>query len=192
LHVVVSFFGAGSCPAAFAASMLIAMMAIGTRHPRAATPIATPLQPSLTAFRKARARCMVVPYTIRPPPRPRQARQHPVSRPAIVVATPACSERSETTWQASTHEETDKTTWQASTHEKTDKARTLRTKHGPLGCRGGIALARGRYRRVLSDSHFCFPPGGTFPTAERSVLCPQCPCFVRFFICVITRIGCLP
>src|SRR5690242_936251 len=122
--------------------MLIAMMAIGTRHPRAATPIATPLQPSVTAFRKARARCMVVPYTIRPPPRPRQARQHLVSRPAIVVATPACSERSETTWQASTHEEA-------------DKARTLRTKHGPLGCRGKCLLRENksdcRLRRGGSD-----------------------------------------
>src|SRR5579872_1921700 len=138
--------------------MLIAIMATGTRHPRPATPIATPLQPSMTAFCKARARCMVVPYTIRPPPRPRQARQHPVSRPAIVVATPACSERSETTWQASTHEETDK---HGHCGQSTDRS---------------AAVEASRWREVATaasyDSHFCFPQ-------EALSRQPSSPCLVR-------------
>jgi len=32
--------------------------------------------------------------------------------------------------------------------EETDTARTRWTKRGPLGCRAGITLARGRCRRV--------------------------------------------
>src|SRR5690348_15515200 len=58
----------------------------------------------------------------------------------------------------------------SSAHEETYKARSLRTQHGSLGCRAGIALARGRFRRVLNDSHFVFPQEALSPTAERSVL----------------------
>src|SRR5690348_17926324 len=54
-------------------------------------------------------------------------------------------------WQLRMKKRTSNRLVLATTHEETDKARTLRTKHGPLGCRAGIALARGRYRRVLND-----------------------------------------
>src|SRR5690349_9745026 len=53
-------------------------------------------------------------------------------------------------------------------YEETDNARSLRTKHGPLGCRAGIALARGRFHRVLNDSHFVFPQD-VLPPDSRAV-----------------------
>ena len=64
----------------------------------------------------------------------------------------------------------------------TDKARTQRTKHGSLGSRECSAAA--------SSKELCFQQQkrATQPTsrqtvlsslAERSVLCPMCPCFVR-------------
>src|SRR5579872_2470735 len=59
----------------------------------------------------------------------------------------------------------------SSAHEETDKARSLRTKHGSLGCRAGIALARGRFRRVLNDSTL-------FSRKRRFLRQPSGPCFV--------------
>src|SRR5579872_5171791 len=53
--------------------------------------------------------------------------------------------------------------------------------HGPLGCPARIALARDRFRRVLSDSHFCFPAGGTFPDSRTVRALPALTGFVRFF-----------
>src|SRR6185437_1589584 len=75
-------------------------------------------------------------------------------------------------------------------HEETDQARTVRTKLGPLGCGG--RRRRTPHRRCMNDndvlllltkiqwSRQCAP--GRSPAAERSVLCPHCPCLVRFFM----------
>src|SRR6185312_7408370 len=79
-------------------------------------------------------------------------------------------------------------------HGETDKARTLRTKHGPLGCEGKkIAAGQPRaiafYKTHTAEATSCSasPQEALSPTAERSVLCPQCPRFVRVFISVETR-----
>src|SRR5579872_4664523 len=68
-----------------------------------------------------------------------------------------------------------------SVHEETDKARTLRTKLGPLGCRAGIVLARGRFRCVslLQRQSLLIARRITFPDSRAvralsavTVLCP--------------------
>ena len=51
-------------------------------------------------------------------------------------------------------------------HGEADKARTLRTKHGPLGCRAGNALRGGRFRRV------CFVKAIAFWLAQQRLTSP--------------------
>src|SRR6185312_11746598 len=66
-------------------------------------------------------------------------------------------------------------------HEETDTARTHLTKHGPLGCRAGLALARGRFCRCCccQTTVVLFPAPGAFPGSGAirclspvSALCP--------------------
>src|SRR6185437_4173201 len=72
---------------------------------------------------------------------------------------------------------------------ESDKARTLRTKHGPLGCRGkssaaGLTKSDCSYKTHAAEATSC--QRVVPPAAERSVLCPQCPRFVRFSMSVET------
>src|SRR6185437_12282949 len=66
-------------------------------------------------------------------------------------------------------------------HEETDTARTHLTKHGPLGCRAGLALARDRFCRCCccQTTVVLFPAPGAFPGSGAirclspvSALCP--------------------
>jgi len=74
-------------------------------------------------------------------------------------------------------------------HGETDTARTLRTKHGPLGCRGS-QLLREHPTAIAFQKHTRRkrPPASALPrpAAERSVLCPKCPRCVRFSMSVET------
>jgi len=60
-------------------------------------------------------------------------------------------------------------------HEETDTARTHLTKHGPLGCRAGLALARGRFCRCCC----CQTTVVLFSRARRFSRQRSDPCRVR-------------
>src|SRR5690348_18063427 len=67
-------------------------------------------------------------------------------------------------------------------HAGTDTARILRTKHGPLGCRGSQIAAGNQKRLLLQNTRggsALLPARCRLRAAERSVLCPKCPRCVR-------------
>src|SRR5579872_2321835 len=74
--------------------------------------------------------------------------------------------------------------WLASTLiGETDTARTLRTKHGPFGCRGKFIAAGATNSDCFSKTHAAEATACqrvAAPAAERSELCPECPRSVRF------------
>src|SRR5579862_8189121 len=73
-----------------------------------------------------------------------------------------------------------------------------RTKHGHFGqartarLSGKVPPAGNTVTVVYDEAEATSRQREACPAAERSVLCPKCPCSVRFLIGVITRTRCYP